>query len=129
LVTVLAILFSDLLIGVSIGLIVSIVFIFKSNYRKHIIAVSMENHHLVRFTGDVTFFNKSIIKEHLEKVKSTDNGIVFDYIRCTFLDVDIRESIIEFCESKDRESLKIEHRFQNEQQKTILFKNDYARIY
>jgi len=129
LVTVLAILFSDLLIGVSIGLIVSIVFIFKSNYRKHIIAVSMENHHLVRFTGDVTFFNKSIIKEHLEKVKTTDHGIVFDYIRCTFLDVDIRESIIEFCESKDRETLKIEHRFQNEQQKTILFKNDYARIY
>jgi MFS superfamily sulfate permease-like transporter len=129
LVTVLAILFSDLLIGVSIGLIVSIVFIFKSNYRKHIIAVSMENHHLVRFTGDVTFFNKSIIKEHLEKVKSTDRGIVFDYIRCSFLDVDIRESIIEFCESKDCEPLKIEHRFQNEQQKIILFKNDHARIH
>jgi MFS superfamily sulfate permease-like transporter len=129
LVTVVAILFSDLLIGVSFGLLVSIIFIFKSNYRKHIIAVSMDKHHLVRFVSDVTFLNKSIIKEQLEKVNTTDTSIVFDYTRCNFLDVDIRESIIEFCESKGNDSITIEHRFQNSQQKLILFKNDHARIY
>ncbi len=129
LVTVVAILFSDLLIGVSFGLLVSIIFIFKSNYRKHIITVSMDKHHLVRFVSDVTFLNKSIIKEQLEKVNTTDTSIVFDYTRCNFLDVDIRESIIEFCESKGNDSITIEHRFQNSQQKLILFKNDHARIY
>lgn len=127
--TVVAIVLSDLLIGVSIGLLVSIVFIFRSNYRKHIIAVSMEQHHLIRFIGDVTFFNKAIIREHLEKVSDNDRSIVFDYTRCTFIDVDIRESVIEFCASRGIKSFTIEHRFQNEQQKVILFKNDYARIY
>ena len=127
--TVIAILLSDLLIGVSIGLLVSVVFIFRSNYRKHIIAVSMEQHHLIRFIGDVTFFNKSIIKDHLEKITDADKSIVFDYTRCNFIDVDIRESVIEFCESRSLKSFKIEHRFQNNQQKIILFKNDNARIY
>lgn len=129
LVTVIAILLSDLLIGVSIGLLVSVIFIFRSNYRKHIIAVSMDEHHLVRFIGDVTFFNKSIIKEHLEKIQQSDKSILFDYTRCNFLDVDIRESIIEFCVARETEDIKIEHRFQNEQQKLILFKNDHARIH
>jgi MFS superfamily sulfate permease-like transporter len=129
LITVTAIMLSDLLIGVSIGLLVSIVFIFRSNYRRHIIAVSIENHHLVRFIGEVTFFNKSVIKEHLEKVNSYDKGIVFDYTRCTFIDVDIRESVIEFCSSGVNQSLRIEHKFQNEEQKRILLKDDYARIH
>lgn len=129
LITVIAILLSDLLIGVSIGLLVSIIFIFKSNYRRHIIAVSMENHHLVRFIGEVTFFNKSVIKEHLERVNVDDKGIVFDYTRCTFLDVDIRESVIEFCSSSVNQTLHIEHKFQNEEQKKILLKDDYARIH
>ena len=91
--------------------------------------MSMEHHHLVRFIGEVTFLNKSVIKEHLEKVNADDKGIVFDYTRCTFLDVDIRESVIEFCSSSVNQTLRIEHKFQNEEQKRILLKDDNARIY
>jgi MFS superfamily sulfate permease-like transporter len=129
LVTVIAILLSDLLIGVSIGLLVGIIFIARSNYRERIVAVNIDHHHLIRFLAEVSFFNKSTIKEKLSMINEVNATVVFDYTRCTFIDIDIKESVIEFCEAASITGIKVEHRFQNEQQKLNLFKNDHARIY
>ena len=62
-------------------------------------------------------------------INEVNATVVFDYTRCTFIDIDIKESVIEFCEAASITGIKVEHRFQNEQQKLNLFKNDHARIY
>jgi len=61
-VTIIAILFTDLLIGISIGIAVSLVFIIRSNFKTAVMVVNDNNNYLIRFQKDVSFLNKPIIK-------------------------------------------------------------------
>ena len=94
-ITVIAILFSDLLIGISIGLIVSAVFIIRSNFKSSILMVSDKNQYLIRFRKDISFLNKPIIKEKLESLPP-NSQVVIDIKKADFIDKDVIDEINDF---------------------------------
>jgi len=60
-VTVLAILFSDLLVGIVVGIIVRLFFMIRSNFRSSVFVVHDNANYLIRFRKDVSFLNKPAV--------------------------------------------------------------------
>lgn len=94
-VTVVAIVFTDLLTGVLIGLAVGLFFVIRANHREPITLVSQDNYYLLRFNKDVTFVNKSALKEALLKIPDNSRVIV-DATKALYIDNDIYDLIFEF---------------------------------
>ena len=67
-VTVIAILLTDILIGLLIGCAVGIFFLLRSNFKSAVFVVTDKKNYLLRLRKDVSFLNKPIIKRNLEKV-------------------------------------------------------------
>lgn len=65
-ITIIAILTTDLLKGVIIGIGVGLFFIIRSNFKTAVFVVHDENKYLFRLRKDVSFLNKPIIKNKLE---------------------------------------------------------------
>jgi MFS superfamily sulfate permease-like transporter len=94
-VTISAILFTDLLIGIIIGMIVGFIFVMRSNIHKSIVMVNEGNNYLIRFYKDVSFVQKNIMKKMLNKIPS-DSNLVIDGSKSVFVDDDIEELIEDF---------------------------------
>jgi MFS superfamily sulfate permease-like transporter len=105
--TIAAILATDLLKGVIIGIGISIIFIIRSNFRSAILVVSDTNKYLVRLRKDVSFLNKVILKQGLEKVPA-NSFVIIDVSRADFIDQDIIEIIEDFQKHAPLENIKIE---------------------
>jgi MFS superfamily sulfate permease-like transporter len=105
--TIAAILATDLLKGVIIGIGIAIIFIIRSNFRSAIIVVSDTNKYLVRLRKDVSFLNKVILKQGLEKVPA-NSFVIIDVSRADFIDQDIIEIIEDFQKHAPLENIKIE---------------------
>jgi len=95
LVTVLAILFTDLLIGILIGCCVSLFFVMRSNFRSAVFVVNDNKNYLFRLRKDVSFLNKPIIKNKLEQVPH-QSYVLIDAARADFIDKDVVEVIEDF---------------------------------
>ncbi|MBN8576413.1 MAG: SulP family inorganic anion transporter [Cytophagales bacterium] len=91
-ITVLAVVFTNLLKGVFIGLVVALFFILKTNFQKAIILVSDNGKYLLRFTKDVSFLHKAALRESLTKIPN-DSQVIIDGSQAAFIDADIRETI------------------------------------
>ena len=94
-ITIGAILATDLLKGVIIGIGVGLFFVIRSNFRSSVFVVNDENKYLFRLRKDVSFLNKPIIKSRLEKVP--DNAyVLIDASRADFIDKDVIETVEDF---------------------------------
>ena len=98
-VTVIAILFTDLLIGVGIGVAYSAYFIFKNTYRAGFTLDKKTEGHLdhyyFRLAINVSFINKKKLKDVLEKIP--DYSIVdIEGSHSVYIDYDVIEVINEF---------------------------------
>lgn len=98
-VTIIAILFTDLLIGILIGLTISIFHLLKSNYKNPFV---LENEHLntgetlrMELSNQVSFLNKATIKETLWLVPN-DSKVIIDATYSDFIDNDVLELIEDF---------------------------------
>ena len=94
-VTVLAIVFTDLLKGVLIGLAFGLFFVIRANHHRAITVVSQDNAYLLRFNKDLTFVNKAELKEALRSIPANSTVIV-DGTRALYIDHDIRDAVDEF---------------------------------
>lgn len=94
-ITILAILFTDLLIGIMIGCVVGLFFVMRSNFKSAVFVVNDSNKYLFRLRKDVSFLNKPIIKTKLEEVPE-DSYVLIDCTRADFIDRDIVEVIEDF---------------------------------
>ncbi|XDD48075.1 bifunctional SulP family inorganic anion transporter/carbonic anhydrase [Leptospira sp. WS39.C2] len=97
--TILAIIFTDLLTGVLIGLCISFIFILKNNY-KNPFSVETENLNIgetirIELPNQVSFLNKASIKDTLWSLPENAKLIV-DASNCNFIDHDILEVLEEF---------------------------------
>ena len=99
LITILAVVFTDLLKGVAIGLIVSIVFILYKNLK---IAYSLDKKSLqdgdiisIKLAQEVSFLNKAAIKNTLHSV-SEKRKLVIDASNTKYIDFDVLEMIKDF---------------------------------
>ena len=94
-ITIVAILFTDLLKGISIGLVVGIFFVVRSNFKKAVVFVEHRNNYLIRLKRDVTFLNKAALKRDLIQIPDGAHVLV-DASRVQFMDEDIREVLEDF---------------------------------
>jgi MFS superfamily sulfate permease-like transporter len=98
-ITIVVILASDLLIGVSIGLLVSTYFIIQNNFRaEYQIRKTMQHEtevYYIQLNTNVTFLNKVRLKEALDKVPPY-SVLTIDGTYCNFIDYDILEIISEY---------------------------------
>lgn len=106
-VTIVAILFTDLLKGISVGILVGLYFMLRSNFRSSVLIVSDDNRFLIRLRKDVSFLNKSLIKQKLEQVPA-DAYVVIDASRADFIDKDVIEEINNFMKHAHLKNIKVE---------------------
>jgi len=104
--TIGVILATDLLIGVSIGLLLSIYFIIQNNFKaEYKIIKSMKEgreDYLIRLNSNVTFLNKVKLRDSLDDIPD-DSFLTIDGSHCNFIDYDILEIISEYDhKAKDR---------------------------
>ena len=92
--TILAVLLTDLLKGIAIGILVAIFYILKRNYQNHFTKEdSIEGFKLI-LSEEVTFLNKGGILEALEAHKL--QRITIDASRTKSIDLDVLEALQEF---------------------------------
>jgi MFS superfamily sulfate permease-like transporter len=115
-ITIVAILFTDLLIGVSIGIGVGLFFIIRSNfYSSFSVTEDQDGRYvLVKFNKDLSFLNKPFLIQRLESIPR-DAYVIIDALGARFIDYDILEFLDEF---------KQEAKYKNI---TVEFKNFLAR--
>ncbi|MFZ1262353.1 MAG: SulP family inorganic anion transporter [Chitinophagaceae bacterium] len=98
-VTVVAILFTDLLIGVIIGIAYAVYFIFKNTYKAGFTLDTRTEGNIREYDFhlaiNVSFINKKKLKDELEKIP--DHAVVhIDGAHCIYIDYDVIEIINEF---------------------------------
>lgn len=106
LLTIIIILATDLLIGVSLGLLLSTYFIiqnnFKAEYKIHKTVRNGIETMLIKLNSNVTFLNKVNLKKALDDIPEY-SVLTIDGSECNFIDYDILEIISEFeNKAKDR---------------------------
>lgn len=106
-ITIAAILLTDLLIGVLIGIGIGLFFVFRSNFKTSVFIVHDDNKYLFRLRKDVSFLNKPIIKNKLEQVPE-DAFVLIDTSRADFLDKDIIETIEDFMLHAPLKNIRVE---------------------
>lgn len=94
-VTIIAILFTDLLIGIMIGIGVGMLFTIRTNMQKAVVFTSHNDNYLLRFRKDVYFLNIKSVKDILAKVPN-NSSLLIDTSRANFIDPDIIELIEDF---------------------------------
>lgn len=106
-ITIAAILFTDLLIGVVIGIVAGLFFIIRSNFKTSVFIVHDENKYLIRLRKDVSFLNKPIIKNKLEEIPE-NASVLIDASRADFIDKDIVEVIEDFALHAPLKNIRVE---------------------
>ncbi len=110
-VTVLGIIFTDLLVGIGLGLLVGIIVIlFKSYQNSHFLHKEGEDMHegLVKMTlaEEVTFFNKGAILKELDRLPHNTN-FELDVTNNKYLDNDIIEILDDFILKAEERNISI----------------------
>jgi len=99
-VTVIGIVFTDLLVGISLGLAVGIVVILLKSYQNsHFLHIedNSDGKHKIKMTlaEEVTFFNKGAILKELDSLPD-NTYLELDVLKTRFLDYDIIEILEDF---------------------------------
>jgi MFS superfamily sulfate permease-like transporter len=105
-VTVFAILLTDLLIGIGIGMVFGLFFVFKTNFKKAISTTEHNGNYLIRLHKDVSFLNKAFLLGKLEEIPE-GSKVILDATKANFIDNDIQEVLDDFIESGLSKNLEI----------------------
>jgi carbonic anhydrase len=106
-VTIVAIIFTDLLVGILIGIVVGLFFVLRSNFKTSFFVVHDNNNYLFRLRKDVSFLNKPILKNKLEKVPE-NAAVLIDVSRADFIDKDVTEVINDFCKHAHLKNIRVQ---------------------
>ncbi|MFT4024288.1 MAG: SulP family inorganic anion transporter [Flavihumibacter sp.] len=106
-VTIVAILLTDLLKGIFIGCLVGLFFVLRSNFRSAVFIVNDQHQYLFRLRKDVSFLNKPIMKAKLEEVPENAT-VLIDTTRADFLDRDVAEVIEDFMKHAHLKNIRVE---------------------
>lgn len=106
-VTIVAILLTDLLKGICIGCLVGLFFVLRSNFRSAVFIVNDQHQYLFRLRKDVSFLNKPIVKARLEQVPA-HSTVLIDTSRADFLDRDVVEVIEDFMKHAPLKNIRVE---------------------
>src|SRR4051812_40294623 len=105
--TVVVIIFTDLLTGILIGIAIGLFFVIRSNFKSSLMVVHDNNRYLFRFRKDISFLNKPLLKNKLEKVPA-NSFVLIDLMRADFIDKDVIEVINDFAKHAPLKNIRIE---------------------
>ncbi|MFZ6051184.1 SulP family inorganic anion transporter [Halocola ammonii] len=101
-VTVLGIVFTDLLTGLAIGLVVAVIFLLYNNYRVAYALNKQDNgsgkEFKIKLAQEVTFLNKATILKTLDEIPN-DSKVELDMSETQYIDQDVLEVIENFKKS------------------------------
>jgi MFS superfamily sulfate permease-like transporter len=105
-ITITAILFTDLLKGIAIGLVVGLIFVIKTNFQAAVRVTEHRGNFLIRLQKDVSFLNKALV---IRKLRDIPEGasVIINAERSQFIDSDIREVINNFIASAHEKNITI----------------------
>lgn len=106
-ITITAILLTDLLVGICIGMVVGIFFVIKTNFRDAINITQDGSNYLLKLNKDVSFLNKAKLRRHMESVPD-GAYIIVDGTKAGFIDTDIIETIHDFEKTAAHKSITVE---------------------
>lgn len=106
-VTILAIFLTDLLIGVLIGLVVSLFFIIFDNYNNSIFAKSNEHGTIIKLGSAVGYLSKIQLKDILDAVPE-NHSVVIIATQLRYIDKDVEELINEFISAAPIKNINVE---------------------
>lgn len=105
--TVIAIIFTDLLTGVLIGMFLGVFFVIRMNHHSAVTVVHSDHDYLMRFNRDMTFVNKTELKRRLRELPN-DSNLVIDGSRALYIDHDIGDVLEDFRHSARLRGIQVE---------------------
>ncbi len=124
-VTIVAILFTDLLIGISIGFAFGLVYVLLTNFRSSVTLFKEGNLTIIRLNKDVFFFNKAEIIERLQTIEPGEK-VYIDGSAAKFIDHDIYLTLEEFVEEAKNKGIEVN--WKSISRKKINFINNYEVV-
>ncbi|KAB7729048.1 SulP family inorganic anion transporter [Rudanella paleaurantiibacter] len=109
LVTVVGIIFTDLLIGIAMGAVVGLLFVLYTNSQASFRVIREGNNVLIKFQRDMYFLSKPQLKEALQSLRPGDSVLV-DGRYATFVDSDVYTLLVDFAETAKNQGIKYELR-------------------
>lgn len=106
-ITVVAILFADLLQGVAIGMVCGIYFVLRANFHAAMTLTQHEQHYLLRMHKDVSFLNKALLRKYLNSIRD-NSELLIDGNKALFIDQDILETISDFLQAAPDRNISVE---------------------
>lgn len=106
-VTVIAIVFTDLLFGVTIGIVFGVIFVIRTNHHSAFTLVNQEAMYLLRFNKDASFVNKPELKTKLASLPP-QSSLIVDGTRAIFIDNDLYEVLSDFAEGAHHRQITVE---------------------
>lgn len=119
-ITIAAILFTDLLIGIVIGIATGFIFVIKSNFHTAVVLSQNEYHYTLQFTKEVSFLNKGLLKSLLESIPN-DTVIVIDTTQLEFMDKDIIDLMNDFIANAATRGISVEIK-KADNERSVFFK-------
>ncbi|PZX56890.1 MFS superfamily sulfate permease-like transporter [Algoriphagus ratkowskyi] len=105
-VTVVAILFTDLLVGIGIGMVFGLFFVIKTNFVHAVTLTELNGNYLVQLHKDVSFLNKALLMKNLEKIPA-ESKVIINAQKAQFIDHDIQEVLNDFIASSPDKKIKV----------------------
>ncbi|UQA61309.1 SulP family inorganic anion transporter [Polyangium aurulentum] len=106
-VTIVAIVFTDLLTGTIIGLCLGVFYLMRANSRSAMTLVSQDDYYMLRFNKDISFVHKAELREKLARIPEGATLIV-DGTRALYLDRDAFDVLDDFQETAKFKDIKVE---------------------
>jgi len=106
-ITVLAILVTDLLKGMAIGMVIGLFFVIKANYHAAITLIQDGSHYVLSFNKDVSFLNKALLRKFILRIEA-NSSVTIDASKAKFIDHDILETVEDFLATAPDDNITVE---------------------
>jgi MFS superfamily sulfate permease-like transporter len=93
--TVVAILATDLLAGIAIGMAIGLFFVIKTNYYAAITLLQNGSHFTLLLNKDVSFLNKALLRKFILRIPA-NSTVTIEATKAQFIDHDIMETLDDF---------------------------------
>lgn len=108
-VTVAAILTTDLLKGIMVGIACGLFYVIRANFQAALSLTRNGDHYLLRLRKDVSFLNKALLREALGRVEA-GGDVLIDGTHADFIDHDVLETLRDFLKAAPDDGITVELR-------------------
>lgn len=105
-ITIAAILGTDLLMGMMIGLVIGLFFVVQANYYAAITLIQQGSHFTLLLNKNVSFLNKALLRKFILRIPA-DSIVTIDATKAQFIDHDIMETLEDFLTTAPDDNIKV----------------------